>query len=130
VRAAYRLYPQVLGEPSPVIPEGMPVREEILGAWYLTVELPQMGRTMEMPFTIALNEKGRAFGRIFEEDYEDGEVVATDFGVFFAATLDGKGGEGHLSASLKQGKLTGTVWLPGEHLLMAFVGERPEDEAR
>lgn len=130
VAAAYAVYPKVVGEPSPVVPEGMPVVEEILGDWVLDLRLPQVGRATKIPLSIRLDEKGRAVGEVFEETFEDGSVIATEFGVFFATTVDGQGGEGHLSASLVDGVFTGTVWIPGENLLMALEGVRGEVDER
>lgn len=128
VIAAYAIYPQMVGEASPVVPKGMPVVEHILGDWILDLRMPQAGRANKLPLSIQLDDRGRAVGTVFEERYEDGSVIATEFGVFFAATVEGKGGEGHLSATLKDGVLTGTLWLPGEHLLLAFEGSRGDTE--
>lgn len=125
VLAAYRLYEDLVGEPSPIVPEGMPVKESILGDWVLDLEFPQRKARMDVQLSIALDPKGRAIGKVMEQEFSDGQVVANEFGVFFAVSHEGEGGIGHMSATLKDGALTGTIWLPEEMYLLVFEGRRP-----
>lgn len=125
VRGAYRLYPLLTGNPSPITPTGMPVIAELAGTWTVELQLPQGNRSMQLPLVLHVEEEGQVRGTIFEEELEEVIAHANDRGIYLVAKVSGQGGSMDLSAVLIGEELHGTLWSSGEKMMMSFYGTRP-----